>query len=149
MENPFSWDYLTSVPRSGEIFDLWSTALLVFFAVAELAGFVLYSRPQILWSRRMLRVPSSRRWGSIFLWIASLGFFFFIVRWLQINPFTFGERIWLFVMFLVLLLATVMFALQLRFESNSLAQEHAAAQHARARGIHGRRPPRRSRNARR
>ncbi len=149
MDNPFSWDYLTSVPRPGDIFDAWSTALLVFFAVAELAGFVLYSRPQLLWSRRRLRVPSSRRWGSIFMWIASLGFFFFVVRWLQINPFTFGERIWLFLMFLTLLVALIVFVLQVRFESMALAHEHASAQHARARGVHGRRPPRRSRNARR
>ncbi|HYH12975.1 MAG TPA: hypothetical protein VD789_11520 [Thermomicrobiales bacterium] len=146
MENPFSWDYLTSAPGSGEIFGPLSTLFLIFCAVGLVAGFLLSTRPQIMWSRRLLRVNSTRKWGSIFMWIFSIGMFFFIIRWLQINPFTFGNRIWLYLTALAAIIAVMLMVVQIRYEAAVLAEEHKATQQARAKGIHGRRPPRRSRN---
>lgn len=80
------------------------------------------------------------------MWIFSIGLFFFIIRWLQINPFSFGNRIWLYLTLLAAIVALTLMALQIRYESTTLAEEHKATQAARAKGIHGRRPPRRSRN---
>lgn len=149
MEKPFSWDYLTTAPSSGEIFGPWSTLFLIFCALGLIAGFMLNTRPQLFWSRRILRVSSARRWGSILIWIFSIGMFFFIIRWLQINPFTFGNRIWLYLTALAALIALALMAVQIRYESSAIAAEQSAVQAAREKGIHGRRPPRRSRNKRR
>lgn len=146
MENPFSWDYLTSAPQSGEIFGPWSTLFLVFCAVGLIVGFLLNTRPQMLWTRRLMRVASARRWGSVLMWIFSIGMFFFIVRWLQINPFTFGNRIWLYLTAMAAIIAIALMVVQIRYEAVALETERRATQHAKARGIHGRRPPRRSRN---
>lgn len=146
MQNPFSWEYLTTAPGSDEIFGPLSTVFLIVCAVGLVVGFVLNTRPQVLWSRRLMRVPTTRRWGAIFLWIFSIGMFFFIVRWLQINPFTFGYRIWLYLTFLVATVAVALMLLEMRYEAALLAEEQKATQVARARGTYGRRPPRRSRN---
>ena len=149
MENPFSWDYLTTVPGSDDVFDLWASLFLVVMAFILVAGFLLYLRPQVMWSRRMLRIQSARRWGWTFIWISFFGFFFFLVGWLQINPFTFGERIWLLITLIIALIALTLMVVQIQVESKVLSQERAASQAAMARGIHTRRPPRRSRNKKR
>ncbi len=149
MDNPFSWDYLTSAPESGEIFEPWSMLILVLCAIAMLAGYALYTRPGIMYSRHLLRVSSTRRWGSILMWIAIVGYFFFIIRWLQINPFTFGNRIWLFLVLIALILAAVLMWLQVRSEAPVLNRQRRVQQEAVAKGIHSRRPPRVSRNRRR
>jgi cobalamin synthase len=149
MNNPFSWEYLTSPPGSGEIFEPWSIVILVLCAVAMLTGFAFYSRPDILHSRHLMRVASTRRWGSILMWIASIGYFFFVVRWLQINPFGLANRIWLFVTLLALLLSMILIVLQVRAEAPVLNRHRQETQEAIARGLQGRRPPRRSRNRRR
>lgn len=149
MDNPFSWDYLTSVPGSDEIFGPWSAVFLAICAIGLIAGFLLVSRPQLLWARHLMRASSARRWGSIFIWIFSIGLFFFVVRWLQINPFTFGTRFWLYLTMLVAIIAVVLMLIQIRFESSMIALEHEASQSARVKGIHRRRPPRRSRTRKR
>ena len=149
MDNPFSWDYLTSPPRSGEIFEPWSILSLVLCAIAMLVGYAFYARPGLLHSRRLMRVTSARRWGSILMWIAVVGYFFFIVRWLQINPFNFGNRIWLFLVLLALIVSAVLIWLQIRAEAPQLDRARREHQDAIAKGIHTRRPPRMSRNRRR
>jgi type VI protein secretion system component VasK len=100
-------------------------------------------------SRQLMRVASTRRWGSILMWIAIVGYFFFIVRWLQINPFSFGNRIWLFLTLLALLLSMILIWLQVRTEAPVLSRHRLETQEAIAKGVQGRRPPRRSRNRRR
>ena len=149
MENPFSWDYLTTVPGTDEVFGIWSTLFFVICAITLVAGFLLYLRPQVMWSRRLMRIRSAQRWGSVLLWTSLLGFFFFVVGWLQINPFTFGERIWLLITLLALVIALALMVVQIRAESDILSRERAATQAAMAKGIHTRRPPRRSRNKKR
>lgn len=149
MENPFSWDYLTTAPGPDDVFGPFATLFLIICAVGLIVGGLFYLRPEVMWSRRLLRLGSTKRWGAIFLWIFSLGIFFFIIRWLQINPFSFGERIWLYLILLVAVFALALMVMQIRFESNILSHEQSAKQAAIAKGIHGRRPPRRSRNKKR
>ncbi len=142
MGEPFSWDYLTSVPRPDEVFTPFTAVFLALCAIALLIGYALYSRPGIMWSRRLLRVRTARRWGAILLWIGSLGIFFFVVGWLQINPFTLGTRIWLYLTLLAWIIAVVLIAVDIRVESRVLSREHIEHREAVARGVHMRRPPR-------
>jgi hypothetical protein len=149
MGDAFSWDHLTSVPRPDEVFTPFSALFLLLCAISMLAGYTMYSRPNLLWSRHLLRVRTARRWGSILMWIGSLGIFFFVVGWLQINPFTLGERIWLYLTALALMLAVVMIAVDLRQESRVLSRERIEYREAVARGVHMRRPPKLSRTRKR
>ena len=149
MGDAFSWDHLTSVPRPDEVFTPVSALFLVLCAIGLLVGYTLYSRPGILWSRHLLRVRTARRWGSILMWICSLGIFFFVVGWLQINPFTLGERIWLYLTALSLILAVVLIAVDIRNESRILSRERDEHREAVARGVHMRRPPKLSRTRKR
>jgi hypothetical protein len=149
MGDAFSWDHLTSVPRPDEVFTPISALFLVACAIGLLVGFTLYSRPGIMWSRHLLRVRTARRWGSILMWIGSIGILFFIVGWLQINPFSLGERIWLYLTALALIIAIVMMALDIRRESQILSRERVEYREAVERGVHMRRPPKLSRTRKR
>jgi hypothetical protein len=46
----------------------------------------------------------AHHWSVIGLFVFGIGLFFFLIRMLQINPFTFGLRIWLWVSFLAFLI---------------------------------------------
>jgi branched-subunit amino acid permease len=149
MGDVFSWERMTSVPRPDEVFSPFSAIFLIVCAIGLLVGYALYSRPGIMWSRHLLRVRTARRWGSILLWIFSLGIFFFVVGWLQINPFTLGERIWLYLTTLAAVIAIALLALDIRRESRVLARERHEYRQAVARGVHMRRPPKLSRTRKR
>lgn len=149
MENPFSWDYLTTAPGPDDVFGPWTSMYLVICALGLITGYLLLTRPRLVSSRRMLRTSSAQRWGAILLWIFSFGIFFFVIRWLQINPFTFGERIWLLLTLVSGLIALILMLVQMRIESMELSKEADRVQLAQARGVHTRRPPRRSRNKKR
>jgi branched-subunit amino acid permease len=149
MDNPFSWEHLTSVPLPDEVFTPYTMLYLLLCAVGLLVGYALYAKPDLMWSRHLMRVRTARRWGSILLWIFSLGMFFFIVGWLQINPFTLGERIWLYLTTLAAIIAVVLMLVEIRVESNVLSQERRDYQDAVARGVHMRRPPKLSRTRKR
>jgi hypothetical protein len=143
------WDYLTSAPEPDEVFGPFSTVYLLICAVGLVVAFLLYSRPGILWSRHLMRISTTRRWATIFIWIFSLGFMFFIIGWLQINPFTLGNRIWLVLTLIAAAIAAVLLILEMRVETAVLSQEQQAYREAVARGTHTRRPPRRSRTRKR
>ena len=143
------WDYLTSVPRPDQVFTPFSAIFLLVCAIGLVAGYVLYARPEIMWSRHLLRVRTARRWGSILLWIFSLGILFFLISWLQINPFTLGERIWLYLTAIAAIVAVALLLLEIRSESRVLSHERRAYQQAVARGVHMRRPPKLSRTRKR
>ena len=102
MDNPFSWDYLTTTPGSNEVFGAFAIGFLVIFLTGFLVSFVAYAGwadrfvKDALW-RRMIR-----RWSGWALTLFSIGLFFFLVRILQINPFTFGQRVWLYLCLLSL-----------------------------------------------
>jgi len=97
MDNPFSWDYLTTVPGPDEVWGPFSIAYVVIFV----AGFILTLGTYTGWFRGMYKNPvlyqMARRWSGWGLALFSAGLFFFLIRWLQINPFTFGMRIWLWI----------------------------------------------------
>ncbi len=102
MDNPFSWDYLTTMPGSNEVFGAFAIGFLAIFLTGFVVSFVAYAGwadrfvKSALW-RRMIR-----RWSGWALALFSTGLFFFVIRILQINPFTFGQRIWLYLSLLSL-----------------------------------------------
>lgn len=149
MENPLSWDYLTTVPGSDDTFGPLSTAYLIVFGLGLLGSIVLYNRPAILSSRHLLRRSTTRTWATIFMWIFVIGFFFFAIRWLQINPFGFGQRIWMYLSALAVVVGGLLMISQIRISSPRLSTEVAQAQIAHSRGVAGRRPPKRSRRRKR
>jgi hypothetical protein len=100
MDNPFSWDYLTTRPGSNEVWGAFAIGFVTIFGVGFLASLIVYSG----WARSVFPNPVLRRmahrWAVIGLVVFGVGLFFFLIRMLQINPFSFGLRIWLWLSFL-------------------------------------------------
>lgn len=103
MDNPFSWDYLTTTPGPNEVFGPFAIVFLVVFGIGLITSIVVYSNG----AKRVLRDPvlrrMARRWSGWAIAIFGTGLFFFAIRWLQINPLSFGMRIWLWLSWLAFL----------------------------------------------
>ena len=106
MPNPFSWEYLTTQPATDDVLD----GFTIVYAAVMILGFVIaayvHYRP---WTRpfgKLFRRRSVIRATTFAMWIFGTGLFFFLIRLLQINPFTFGEPIW---MWLSLLAVAILF----------------------------------------
>jgi hypothetical protein len=95
MDNPVSWDYLTTTPGPNEVFGPFAIGFLLLFGTTFLVSLVLYSGG----GKKLVPDPILRRlarkWSSIALAVTGFGLFFFLIRILQINPFNFQMRIWL------------------------------------------------------
>ncbi|MDQ3541176.1 MAG: hypothetical protein M3440_10840 [Chloroflexota bacterium] len=114
MTNPFDWDYLTSTPVAGEIFGPFSALFLLLFATGFIVASYLYYRP---WTKPvgvLFRRKTVRKASTIALWVFGTGLFFFLIRLLQINPFSFGQRIWIYLCFLAFLGMAALFAVRFR-----------------------------------
>src|SRR5690606_6991677 len=102
MDNPLSWDYLTTVPGPNEVFGVFSTIFLVVFVIGFVVSIILYNG----WGRRVIKDPilgrMLRRWSAWALAIFTFGLFVFAIRWLQINPLNLGMRIWMWISWLAL-----------------------------------------------
>jgi hypothetical protein len=103
MDSPFSWDYLTTQPGPNEVFGVLALFFLAVFSIGFTITFVTYAG----WADRRVSDPIHRRfmrtWSGWALSLFATGLFFFLIRVLQINPFTFGYRIWLYLCWLALL----------------------------------------------
>ncbi len=109
MGNPFSWQSLTTPPATEEVFSLPALLFLVLFGV----GFVFAA---VLSGQAVGRVASHpivrrmvRRDAGMALWVFGAGLFFFGIRALGINPFGFGEPIWLWLCLLAALALAIYF----------------------------------------
>jgi hypothetical protein len=102
MDNPFSWDYLSTVPGENEVFGAFALGFLLLFGVGFIISFVAYAG----WADRFVKNGVirhlSRKYAGWSLSLFAVGLFFFLIRILQINPFTFGRRIWLYLCLLAL-----------------------------------------------
>lgn len=126
MKNPFDWDYLTTAPTSGEILGPYSTLYLIIFGLGFIVSAYLYYRP---WTRPVgtyVRRKTVRRASNIALWIFGTGMFFFLVRLLQINPFTFGERIWMYLSFAAFVVLFAVFAMRFNAARKATIAERRA-----------------------
>ncbi len=103
MENPFSSNYLGTLPASGDVFGPFAIGFAVVFAIGFLATVVVYNgggRP--LFPNNVL-FRMARKWAGWGLCVFGLGLFFFVIRALQINPFGFGKHAWLWICILLAL----------------------------------------------
>lgn len=128
MTNPFDWEYLTSTPASGEIFGPFSAVFVLVFGTGFLTAAYLYYRPWTKPVGEYFRRKTVRKASNIALWVFGTGLFFFLIRLLQINPFSFGERIWIYLCFLAFLAMVALFALRFR----AAREERRLALHAQA-----------------
>ena len=107
MDNPFSWDYLTTIPGPNEVFGPFAVAFLIIFGAGFLVSLIIYND----WAKRWFSNPvlhrMAKRWAGIALILFTLGLFFFLIRWLQINPFDLGMRIWMWLSLLGLVVMAV------------------------------------------
>jgi len=102
MDNPFSWDYMRTVPGPDEVFGPFSIAYLVLFIAGFVLSIVLYNGWAKKWFKNPVLHRMSRKWAGIAIVIFGLGLFFFLIRWLQINPFGLARRYWLWLSLLAL-----------------------------------------------
>ena len=103
MPKPWSWDYLNHLPRPDEIWGPFSTAFLVVFLIGFFVAAFLYNDGGRYLATEPVRRRYLRKYAGFLLVPLTLGLFFFGVRLLQIDPFTFGRRIWLYLSLLGLL----------------------------------------------
>ena len=114
MDNPFSWDYLTTVPGTDEVFGPFAVIYLVVFGVGFLGSVFLYNDGARHYTKNALKRRVIKRGAAIAMTVFGVGLFFFAIRILQINPFTFGMRLWLWLSLLAVLGMFGYFAYYLR-----------------------------------
>jgi hypothetical protein len=131
MDNPFSWDYLTTRPGENEVFGPFAIIFLAVFGIGFIVSAVVYSNG----GRGLIPDPvlrrMARRWSGWAMTAFGLGLFFFAIRWLQINPLSFGLRIWLWLSWLTLLVLVGLIAYDLRTnygEAKLAYEEHRRKQ---------------------
>jgi hypothetical protein len=103
MDNPFSWDYLTTVPGPNEVFGPFAVFFLIVFGLGFAASLIVYNDLARRWIKDPVLHRMAKRWAGFGLVLFALGLFFFLIRWLQINPFDLGMRIWLWLSLLGLI----------------------------------------------
>jgi hypothetical protein len=96
MDNPFSWDYLSTVPGENEVFGAFAIGFLILFGAGFIISFVSYAGWIDRWMKNGVLRYLNRKYAGWALSLFAVGLFFFLIRILQINPFTFGRRIWLY-----------------------------------------------------
>lgn len=133
MPNPFDWDYLTTAPASDDVLDAFTILYVVVFLGGFVAAVYLNSRPWTKPFGTMFRRTAVRKASNMAMWVFGAGFFFFLIRLLQINPLSFGNPIWMWlsVLAVLVMIGWIVF-------SWSSARK-AAAMEAAARTAHGRR----------
>lgn len=103
MENPFSWDYLTASPGEMETFGPFSIVYLVLFAFIFLASlYAQFDAPRRFKRNRVMR-DAVIKGASILAWVTGVGLVFFGIRALQFEFIGLHMRLWLYLMFLILI----------------------------------------------
>ena len=158
MDNPFTWDYMTTPRDVDQVFDIFGVAFLVVFGLGFLASLILYNNRAGRLSQHPIARRALRRVAAIGTGVFGAGLFFFGIRALQINPFTFGLPLWMWLSVLAALVMagyavyyarTVYPAQRQAYEQHRLKQQYlrpaAAARGSARRGL----PARAARPARR
>jgi len=114
MDNPFSWDYLTTQPGSNEVFGPFAILYLIVFGLGFLVSVFLYNDGARHYVSHGLKLRTIRRGAGIATVVFGVGLFFFGIRILQIDPFTFGRRIWLYLSLLALVVMAIVFVYYVR-----------------------------------
>jgi len=102
MDNPFSWDYLTTVPDTDDVFSPFFVVFLILFGVGFLVSIGLYNNLGNRFTAHPLTRRALLRFSGIAMTVFGVGLFFCGIELLQINPLSFGMRLWLWLTFLAL-----------------------------------------------
>jgi len=97
VSNPLSWEYLKVVPGPNEVFGPLAILYLAIFVIGFIFSLVIYNNQgkQLFCNPAMFNL--FRRWSGWASFVFGAGLFFFLIRALQINPFTFAMRFWMWV----------------------------------------------------
>ena len=114
MDNPISWGYLKTVPGPNEVFGPLAILYLIIFGAGFIFSVVIYNNQgKQLFSNPVI-YRFFRKWAGWFLVVFGSGLFFFLIRALQINPFTFAMRFWMWVTLISLAVVTLLMAWDMR-----------------------------------
>lgn len=114
MDNPLSWQYLTTVPGPNEVFGPFALGYVVLFGIGFVVSVFLYNDVVRRYANHSVKRRTIRRGAGIAMTVFGVGLFFFGIRVLQINPFGFGMRLWLWLTFLAAVAMFLYFAYYLR-----------------------------------
>ena len=125
MPHPWSWSYLTHRPVDNEVYGPFSTAYLIFLLLAFCVTVFLYNNGGQYLTTDPVRRRYLRKYAGFLLIPIVLGIFFFLVRMVQIDPFTFGRRIWLYLTAVAILGLVVWIVVDIRRHyARDLAMQH-------------------------
>jgi hypothetical protein len=129
LDNPISWDYLSTVPGPNEVFG----PLAILYLVAFIAGFAVSLAVYNNQGKKLFPNPVMfrlvRHWAGWASVVFGAGIFFFLIRALQINPFTFAMRFWMWVTVLALLGLALLLAIDIKRRYKAeVAEWHARKQ---------------------
>jgi phosphoglycerol transferase MdoB-like AlkP superfamily enzyme len=102
LDNPISWDYLSTVPGPNEVFGPLAILYLIVFVAGFVVTLLIYNNQGKQLFPNPVAYRLVRRWAGWALVVFGAGIFFFLIRALQINPFTFAMRFWMWVTVLAL-----------------------------------------------
>jgi hypothetical protein len=108
-----SWNYLTTAPKETDVLGDFALGYAIVFAIGFLAASFVYYRPRTPFLSKYIRRRVLGRLSFAGMWVFGLGLFFFLIRILVINPFTFGERVWMVAMAVIALALTLVAAVVL------------------------------------
>jgi cytochrome c biogenesis protein CcdA len=114
LDNPISWDYLSTVPGPNEVFGPLAIIYLAIFGAGFALSLLIYNNQgkKIFPNPVMFRI--FRRWAGWAAFVFGAGIFFFLIRALQINPFTFAMRFWMWMTMLGLFVISVLLLLDIK-----------------------------------
>ncbi|HEU0165005.1 MAG TPA: hypothetical protein VFQ54_08170 [Thermomicrobiales bacterium] len=101
MDKLTSWDYLTTAPKEADVLGKYPVAYAVAFVLGFIIASFVYYRPRTPFLSKYIRRKALGRLAFAGMWVFGLGLFFFLIRILVINPFTFAEPVWMVAMMLI------------------------------------------------
>lgn len=113
MGSAFSWDSLTTAPAPDETLNPFSVLFVIVCAVGFIASTYLYYRPWQPPLGRYFRRRAIRKATTISMWVFGFGLFLFLIRLLQINPFTLGVPLWMVLTAIVAVVMMAVFAVKI------------------------------------
>jgi cytochrome c biogenesis protein CcdA len=114
LDNPISWDYLSTVPGPNEAFGPLAIIYLAIFAAGFAFSLMVYNNQgkRVFPNPVMFRI--FRRWAGWASFVFGAGIFFFLIRALQINPFSFAMRFWMWMTLLALVVILVLLLIDIK-----------------------------------
>jgi hypothetical protein len=109
MENPITWEYMETVPGPNEVFGPLAIIYLIVFGLGFVLSVFLYNDGARHYVDHPVKRRVIRRGAGVATAVFGVGLFFFGIRVLQIDPFTFGRRMWLWLSALAALIMAIYF----------------------------------------